>query len=135
MPAGMPSHPNAIHVVILDSSGWTPDEDYGLEGWQETVAWITDAIKERWKSFYDADEWDGDSNHILLENDHAQISVAEDCGWTTMSLVPRGGCPELAEHWCHQIADNFQKLLDKMFPGTTYDRTSAWTCARRDVTV
>lgn len=138
MPAGMPSHPNAIHVVILDSSGWTSDEDaelHGLEDWQETVGDIMDAIEARYPSFINVDEWHSNDNHILLANDLAEISVASDSGWTTVSLAPLRDSewPELSDHWCRQISGNFQKLFDKMFPGHTYDKTSAWTCAVRKV--
>jgi len=136
MPRGVYYNRDAALTVHIDSSDWVPEgeESIGPELWRETVDYILEMIEERWKSFCSCNRWDGNEEHVLLENDHAEVMVYEYCGMTSISLVPHNEeHPELAEHWCGQIAAGLQAMLDKAFPGKTMNRTSGYTMEVREV--
>lgn len=138
MPRGVYCNSRAALVVHLDSSEWANEEEFlEPELWRETIDYIMEMIEARWPSFASCDRWDGNEEHVLLENRHAEVMVYEYCGMTSIALVPRTDCyqehPELAEHWCNQIAAGLQTMMDKAFPGKTLNRTSGYTTSVREV--
>lgn len=62
---------------------------------------------------------------VLLENDHAYVTISEYCGITAVCLVPRpeiedynGDDPgyNLAYAWCERIVPGFRKLFEDAYP-------------------
>jgi len=136
MPRGVYYNHDAAITVHIDSSDWCEDDDpLAADMWREEIDYIMDLIETRWPSFFSCDRSASNDEHILLENHHAEVIVYEYCGLTSISVVPRTDSsqdyPELAEHWCQQIASNFQKLLDSAFKGKTMNRTSGYTLGIR----
>lgn len=139
MPRGIYCNPDASVTIHIDSSEWCPEEDLefmGPEIWKETMDYLLDKIEERWPSLYRADRWASREEQVMLENRHAELLVYEYCGLTSLALVPKTDryqeYPELAEHWCSQIAAGLQKLVDRLFPGQTLNRTSPYTMSVRE---
>jgi len=129
---------NAVVTIHIDSSEWCEEEDqefFGPEIWRETMDTLLEAIEKRWPSFSKCDRWVGREEHAMMENYHAELVVYEYCGMTSIALVPRDDAesPELATHWCEQIATGLQAMCDKLFPGKTLDRTSGYTTRVREV--
>jgi len=129
MPRGIYCNPDAVLTVHIDSHlGFDPDDPDATFLWKESIDEIMDCIKARWPSFNKCNRWADREELVLLENGHAEVVVYEYCGSTSISLVPSNDeRPEIAEHWCNQIAPCLQEMIDKMFPGQTYDRTSNYT--------
>jgi len=128
MGRGVMTATDAVHVVyfpITIGSGCDDedccDSDFSYWEWDEFIEDLWEIIKDRYPSFFDCDKWDGREEHRILENDYARIVVCEYMGCVSVSLAIREDADHwpyaygLADHWCRQIAGNFQKLLDAHF--------------------
>jgi len=135
MPRGVYCNSDAVLTVHIDSSVWSePDDPDAADYWKACVDGTMLCIETRWPSFVKCDRWAGREEHVMLENDHAEIVVYEYCGMTSISLVPSNEHqPEIAEHWCNQIAPGLQEMIDRLFPNHTYNRTSEYTMSKRKV--
>ena len=99
------------HVDFEESWEW----DYFIED-------IRCILKGKYKSLYDVDRWVDREDHVILENEIAEISVSEYCGLVAICLAPRNDprvyeFEPLCESWCRQICKGFNDILNKSFDG------------------
>ena len=112
-----PSHYCEVHdgfectdIECDESCDHSDDYQCELDYYQERVT-------ELWPSFQPADSWIGRELHVIAENAHSVIAVAEYCGLISINLGANydrdsywaddselGG---LGEHWRKQIAAKF----------------------------
>lgn len=90
--------------------------------WNNFVSEIRYILKNKFKSLYKTDRWVGREDHVILENEIAEISISEYCGLVAICLAPRDdprelGFQPLCENWCYQISNNFHKILGEAFDG------------------
>lgn len=89
--------------------------------WEDFKCNIAGIIKNRYKSFSECDEWEGNETKIILENNLAIVGISEYCGLTSISIAPKEfryyekDNTALAIKWINSISDNLEKLLDKNF--------------------
>ena len=89
--------------------------------WEDFQSDIVSTIKEKYKSFSECDEWEGNETKIILENNLAIVGISEYCGLTSISIAPKEfryyekDNTALAIKWINSISDNLEKLLDKNF--------------------
>jgi len=89
--------------------------------WEDFKSDIVSIIKEKYKSFSECDEWEGNETKIILENNLAIVGISEYCGLTSISIAPKEfryyekDNTALAIKWINSISDNLEKLLDKNF--------------------
>jgi len=107
---------NAVQIVYLEI-------DYDLEEWMwdDELEYIRDTIKAKYKSFEDANTWDGREEFRVLENGLAKVVVCSYGSIASINLVPldlegvygwgAADTTPLAEHWCNQIAKGFAELF------------------------
>lgn len=107
-------HNDAVVTVYM------PFEGEDAFDWAMFIDDLKRIISERYKSFYDEDDWADREGRIILRNSHAEVVVYEYCGLVSVNLVPRETYDfpnedNLARAWCEQVADNFRKLLDDSY--------------------
>jgi hypothetical protein len=89
--------------------------------WEDFKCNIASIIKNRYKSFSECDEWEGNETKVILENNLAIVGISEYCGLTSISIAPKEFIyyekdnTALAIKWINSISDNLEKLLDKNF--------------------
>lgn len=94
-----------------------PSDDWG---------WYVDefraAMKRAFPSLDNCDEWVGDEDHALLENDYCYIGVSEYCSLVSMWVQPKD--PHYSEneswdarrdHWITQIGPKFHRTANQCF--------------------
>lgn len=94
--------------------------------WEMFVEDIKEQIKSFAPSFTECDSWDGNETHIILENELAEIGIAEYCGLVSVSIRPKeseGYYDEydktgLAENFIERIKPKFEKLGNLTKVGT-----------------
>lgn len=129
-------HKNSVQNVFLHGISFgenidysdfdSEDEDveepsYDYFNFSEFIDDLRGVIQSRYPSFSDIDSWSHREDHEILENSHALVSVSEYCGLISVSLAfnensYESGKDTLAQNWCGQVADNFQKIVEKAFP-------------------
>ena len=111
---------DAVAIVYLHY-----DDDGGDE-WDDLVDTLRYAIREQYTSFIDANRayrehgFYANELRLILENDHAYVTISNYYGLVAVCLVPIDDDPDtagLAEHWCQQVASNWSSLLNKAFNG------------------
>ena len=118
MGRGVMTANNAVQIVYLEVA-------YDMEEWvwDDELDYIKDTIKAKYKSFEDANTWEGREELRVLKNGLAKVIVCSYMSVVSINLVPldldgaydRGytDATPLAEHWCNQVAKGFAEL----FPG------------------
>ena len=118
MGRGVMTVSDAVQIVYLEI-------DYDIDEWmlEDELEYIRDTIKAKYKSFEDANTWDGREELRVLENELAKVIVCSYMNVVSINLVPFDlsgmynwgytDATPLAEHWCNQIAKGFAEL----FPG------------------
>lgn len=96
--------------------------------WDDFVENITETLKSLFPSLTDCDRWgsyyDGNENHIVLENNFTEVAIAEYCGLVSVSIratdcyCGQEGNTALGEHWIDQIKDKFLSIGDLHKIGT-----------------
>lgn len=96
--------------------------EHGCDGedcewqWKDFMDYVKDSIKAAFPSFVDADLWIGSEGHIILSNMHSDVVLYEYCGMTSINLSANESYyPELADHWCSQITERFEKLFPERY--------------------
>lgn len=106
-------HSDAVATVYTTFKG---EDEFD---WWSFIDDLRSIIGEKYKSFYNEDDWVDHEGHIILRNGHADVVVYEYCGLVSINLVPRESYYQnednLARAWCEQVADGFHKLLDDSF--------------------
>jgi hypothetical protein len=96
--------------------------------WDDFVEDIKYQLKSLFPSLADCDRWgsyyDGKENHIILENNFAEVAIAEYMGLVSVSIratdcyCGQEGNTALGEHWINQIKNKFLRLGDLHKIGT-----------------
>ena len=69
--------------LFCDSSCYHEDE------FQDYLTWVKDYVQELFPSMAEADSWYDREVHIIAENSHSMVGVAEYCGLVSVSLGER----------------------------------------------
>jgi hypothetical protein len=98
--------------------------------WDNIVYDFRYQSQERWPSLIEIDKWLGREDHAFIENEHAIFGISEYCGLVAYWVVPHEDeyFPQhnsLHEHWCLQIADNFNKLFGDLVKLGTFSNGEA----------
>jgi hypothetical protein len=137
-----PSDCTKVCFQDISRQGYESDEgDYdevlGMFDWDDFVADLKDTATGRWTSLEECDEWLGDEDHAILENDFCYIGVSTYCGCAAVWLRSKADdlrddyYPELqskanlAEHWCDSIADKFEELFGEYRKIATFSNGEA----------
>lgn len=127
-------HPSAVEVVFLhgilfESSCYDLQEGetecepaWHYFDWGDFIEDLKGVIGERYPSFGTCDRWAGREDHVILENEAAEVSVAEYCGLISVSFAPKEGADwdyhqvtARNANWTGRIADNFREHLHSRF--------------------
>lgn len=98
---------DAAHVWYMHNTDTQDD-------WEDLLLAIRATLKLRYGSLFTCDRWAGREEHIILENDLAEITICEYGGLVSLSLSPKtdyADHPELANHWCDQVVPGMTKAL------------------------
>jgi len=92
--------------------------------WQNYLLTLREDVMRRFPSFNEADEWIDQEIHVIAQNEHSIVAVAEFGGTVAVMLAPRydrdtywrdpeptGG---LGETWRKQISEKFLTLFGDM---------------------
>lgn len=86
------------------------------EEFRDLLTWIEERVIELWSSFTGTDRWIGNELHVIAENAHSVIAVAEYMGMVSINLGPNYDRDTfwrddnaLGEHWRKQISARFEK--------------------------
>ena len=94
--------------------------------WSDFIDDIQCTVKSQWPSFSDCDEWIGDEDHALVENDLCHIGVSEYCGcaaiWISSKkedLLNTGysddvGRANLCDAFIGKIEDKFREFFGEL---------------------
>ena len=96
-----------------------PNDDDHQIAWKDFVDCLTWTLEGRYKSLYRHDGWLDREDHIILRNQHCDITVSEYCGCVAVCLTPRDDdyrIPAIAKSWCEQVATGFTAVVEKAFP-------------------
>lgn len=101
-------------------------DDETADSWDFFVEDITEQLKSLFPSLQDTDRWggyyDGDENHIILENGHCEIAIAEYCGLVSISMRAidewDGVQTGLHTRWVEQVKDKFLSIGTLRHQGT-----------------
>jgi len=101
--------------------------------WDDFFENLKYTIKGKLKSYYDCDRWEGQENHIFLENGLAEISIAEYCGSFSLCVRAKESnyyddyyMEGLAKHHCEQIEKTIAKCLTDC-GATLYNRIGTFS--------
>ena len=86
------------------------------EDFREYLDWISDEATRLWPSFDSADRWIGNELHVIAENAHSIIAVAEYCDLISINLganCDRDVAP-LGEHWRKQVESKFLETFSEL---------------------
>lgn len=96
-------------------------DDSSAYEFEALLEWIKDTAQELWPSFEEADSWIDRECHVIAQNAHSVIAVAEYCGMVSINLAARydrdgywadpSETAVLGAHWRKQIADRFKKTF------------------------
>lgn len=112
----------SVHVAYSKMDlDWT-DPDQAQDDWQWHRDNYVAAMSRSFPSLRECDFWLGSENHVLLQNDYAQIGVSEYCGLVSMWVVPveatfysAPGFDGLRDRWLDQIHDKFYATASGCF--------------------
>lgn len=114
MSRSVSTHSNAVATVYL-----TPDLESTAFAWDDFLDDLRDSVLSRhWPSFRECDRWEGRENHIIAENDLAEISVSEYGGLVAICLAPSGRSnfyTAFNRGWAGRIAPSFVRKLNQAY--------------------
>lgn len=103
---------NDAEVIYFDYT------DYDEYDWQDMIDNVSNDLRKKYLSLLNADKWIDRENHIILENNHIQISVSEYCGCGAFSIFVRPDIENywpyngnLARHWLEQNITGIKKII------------------------
>lgn len=106
------THRHSVCTVYLH-----PEFEEGDEyAWQDFIEDLqNNVLAEKYPSLRACNRWDGRENHVIMENQHIEISVSEYCGFVAVCLAPLD--PDNGFHVAvaERMANSFDKLITKMF--------------------
>lgn len=70
---------------------------------------ITSGLMAKFPSLYKAKRWEDNETKIILENELAEIAIAEYCGLVSLSARPK--IEGLGDQWLSQVWPNVEKEL------------------------
>jgi hypothetical protein len=130
------THLNAYETFFLTLPANTGDneEEYGHDehAWGDFIEDLKQVLSGTargggFPSLRDCDRWNGRENHVILENDHCEISVSEYCGLVAVCLAPQefdNGYSDdqrrtnLAQGWTSRMCGKFLKELTAAYQGS-----------------
>ena len=83
-------------------------------------------LMDKMPSLYRSDKWIGNENHIILENDFAQIGISTYCDMMTLWVVPKGYYPNLEDKWICRITPNIEYYATHYRIGTMSNGVSVF---------
>jgi hypothetical protein len=105
------------------------------DSWDYFVQDITESLKSLFPSLQHADRWDGNEEHIILENGHAEIAIAEYCGLVSISIraleeadwYTGRDSTGLHTRWVQQVQDKFLSIGTLKHQGTFINGEAVFT--------
>lgn len=87
------------------------------EAWQfdDFLEAIRESLEDKYPSLRRCNRWAGREDHVILENDRAEVSVSEYCGLVAVCLAPRDPDNPLDQGWTWQCKARFEKHLKRTF--------------------
>lgn len=111
---------SAEQVIYLSGHDLTDEFD-----WYTFKGDLVSNLQADFKSLTECDRWDSNEVHIFLENELAEIGLAEYNGLVSLSIRAKdfepwydGDKSGLAQRWLEQIAPKFAKYGDLVKQGT-----------------
>jgi hypothetical protein len=99
--------------------------------WEYFQEDITEQLKSLFPSLEDADRWEDNETHIILNNDHAEIAISEYCGLVSVSLRAiedwDGTRDGLHQQWVQQVQDKFLSIGTLKHQGTFINGEAVFT--------
>lgn len=115
MSRSVSTHPNALATVYLYPFLYAGVDDYYTQFFEE----LLEIIRRRFPSFRPCDRWVGRENHVVLQNAHAEVSVAEYNGLVSVCLAACDDHSEafaaLSAHWAASASRTFRNHLHRCF--------------------
>lgn len=96
---------NAEQVAYASFS--CDDEYEAQDEFSDSIDYMQDMAKAKYKSLDKCDEWIGREDHAVLMNRRAYITVSEYCGLVAIASVPRDPDNALDRRWASQIDIRF----------------------------
>ena len=103
------THRHAVATVFLHPGC---EEDWQFDDFLECVQ---ENLEDKYPSLRRCDRWAGREDHVVLENNRAEVSVSEYCGLVAVCLAPRDPDDPLDQGWTWQCKTGFKKHLEKAF--------------------
>lgn len=88
------------------------ETEEGYFDFAEMIEHVQCMLSEFFPSLDPCDRWEGNEDHVILENKIAQVAISEYCGGCSLSVAAIDGNP-LGERFARSI--NFMDAVEKMF--------------------
>lgn len=75
---------DATYIAYFDVS--CDCEDGSCYHWEDFTEDITDQLQDKFQSLEECDRWEGNEDHIILENTFVEIGISEYCGLASVSV-------------------------------------------------
>ncbi len=85
------------------------DEEFA---WDDYIEYLTERIQEKYPSLTGCEEWLGNEDKAILENELVYIGVSEYCGLMSLWVQPKedeNGYTTFGSNWCSRIAKGFNE--------------------------
>lgn len=104
------THRHAVATVYLH-----PELDHE-DAWTDFMNDLRgNVLPEIFPSLTECDRWQDREDHVIMENEHCEISVSEYCGLVAVCLAPRDPDNGFSIAWCERFYGSFTVKLEKMF--------------------
>ena len=107
------THPRAIETVYLSPDRFQDDGDFTFYDFLDDLR--DNVLSEVSPSLSPCDRWEGNENHVIMENGHCEVSVSEYCGIIAVCLAPRTAENGFSVAWTGRLANKFSRMVQEMF--------------------
>ena len=94
--------------------------------WEDMLQEIIFILKDKMPSLYESDQWLGNEDKVLLENDLALIGVSSYSGVMSLWIVPNNQYEQLAYAWISKVAHHVKELGNLTKQGTMSNGVSVY---------
>ena len=107
---------NAEYINYIDTSSIQDNWE-----WNEFIEEITNLIQNKYRSFSECNDWQGNETKIILENNLVNVGISEYCGLTSVSIAPREfryyekDNTALAINWINKVSNSMNEILQKYY--------------------
>lgn len=105
------THRHAVATVYLHPE--LEDNDWAWNDFCEDLR--DNVLVPRYPSLRKCDRWQDREDHVILENQHVEVSVSGYCGLVAVCLAPIDPYDAFKVAFAGRMANNFEKHITKMF--------------------